>query len=91
MDDEQLGWQDPADQLDVLRVAVRHLCEASLAPRERVTRATSPLTKYWRMPERLKNRRANILNARIAVQRGHFTGGPELVAIRPPRPCARWC
>jgi hypothetical protein len=69
MDEYQLGWQDPIDQLDALRVAVRHLLRRSLGSRERFDRATSPLTKYWHIPERLKNRRRNILNARMAVRR----------------------
>jgi hypothetical protein len=68
MDDFQLGWQDPIDQLKALRAAVKHLCASGLGPRERFERATTPLVKYWRMPERLKNRRDNILNARRAVR-----------------------
>jgi hypothetical protein len=69
MDGYQLGWQDPINQLDALRLAVKHLRAVAVAPRERFDRATSPLTKYWRMPERLKQRRENILNARIAVRK----------------------
>ena len=33
-----------------------------------------PLTKYWSTPERLKNRRDNILNARRDVRRDYPTG-----------------
>jgi hypothetical protein len=76
MDEYQLGWQDPIDQLDALRVAVRRLLRRSLGPRERFDRATAPLTKYWRMPERLRNRRNNILNARIAVI-SHYSSSTE--------------
>src|SRR5260370_18703156 len=75
MDDLQLGWQDPIDQLGALRVAVKHLsARGRIGPRERFERATAPLTKYWRMPERLKNRRDNILNARRDVRRDYPIG-----------------
>jgi hypothetical protein len=71
MNDFQLGWQDPVDQLNALRVAVKHLRATRLGPRKRFDRATFPLTKYWGVPERLKHRRENILNARTAVRRDY--------------------
>ena len=78
MDEYQLGWQDPIDQLDALRVALGQLLRRSLGPRERFDRATFPLTKCWRTPKRLKNRRDNILNARIAVRRDY---SPETASL----------
>jgi hypothetical protein len=91
MDDPQLGWQDPIDQLAALRVAVEYLRAPRLGPRERFDRATFPLTKYWSMPERLKNRRDNILNARTAVWRDYGAGGAfrfDLVRIEERRALA---
>jgi hypothetical protein len=78
MNDYRLGWEDPFDQLRALRVAVKELLalglgpqEKGMGPRERFTRATSTFIKYRGWPERLKYRRENISNARIAVRRDY--------------------
>jgi hypothetical protein len=73
MDKYQLGWQDPIDQLHHLRVAVRHLTHCNRTTRERFGAASEALAKYWRMPERLKNRRDNIMNTLIAVRKEYDT------------------
>jgi hypothetical protein len=78
MDDYRLGWEDPFAQLNSLRVAVKELLalglgpqEKGTGPRERFTQATSCLIRYRGWPERLKCRRENISNARMAVRRDY--------------------
>jgi hypothetical protein len=77
MDDYRLGWDDPVAQLNSLRVAVKHLGNVRAGPRERFDRATVPLIRYRYVPERLKYRYENILNARKAVRRD-YPGGSTM-------------
>jgi hypothetical protein len=90
LDEYQLGWQDPIDQLDALRVAVKHLRAIALGPRERFDRATSFLTKYWRMPDRLKH--LGSLTQALHSQKAHSRRPhirPEIVEISRPRSRSR--
>jgi hypothetical protein len=67
MEDPNLGWEDPIAQANSLQIAVNHLCAHGLKWGQRLERATSPLVKYRRWPERLKGRLKNVINAWEAV------------------------
>jgi hypothetical protein len=71
MDDPNLGWEDPIDQANSLRVAVEHLVTGGMSLRNRLGRATPFLTKYRRWPERLKTRVENLINAYKAAPRDY--------------------
>ena len=78
MDDPKLGWDDPIAQARSLRDALKELLalglgpqEKGVGPRERFDWATSTFIKYRGWLERLKYRRENIFNARIAVRRDY--------------------
>jgi hypothetical protein len=74
MDDYRLGWERPSDQLDSLRIAVQCLGKAWTSLSNRLDHATFALVKYQSrdVPERLKHRYENIMNARKAVAKGRY-------------------
>jgi hypothetical protein len=92
MDDYRLGWEDPVAQLNSLRVAVKHLGNVRVGPRERFDRATRPLIRNRYVPERLKYRYENILNARRTVREDYPKGNTlfrfDLLSLRERRALA---
>jgi hypothetical protein len=72
MDDYRLGWERPTDQLRSLRFAVKCLGKAWMSLSNRLDLATRALVYDRYVPERLKHRYENIMNARIAVAKGHY-------------------
>jgi hypothetical protein len=73
--DAFLYWAGPIDQLDSLRIAVKHLLKRSGSPRERFDAATLPLVKYRAVdfPVAQRPRFERIMSARIAVRTDYGT------------------
>lgn len=70
------GWNDPIDQVESLKAALKHLC-SHRSRRARLDAATSALTKYTPddFPIRIRQRFESIMQARVAVAKV-YAGAP---------------